>query len=255
MYTSAAQLAAATQQLANPDIAAHSLRFFRTGPGEYGEGDRFLGIRVPALRQLVSHCRTLPLTEITLLLQSPWHEQRLLALLILVDQFKRGDQAHQGAIYKLYLSQTHYINNWDLVDVSASQIVGAWLAPCSRQPLKKLARSNSLWQRRIAIIATFHFIRLNQFDDTLEIAKILVKDGEDLIHKAVGWMLRELGKRNLQLEETFLARHYHEMPRTMLRYAIEKFPEARRQDWLHGRMRLLNNNEDNDEYSLSVLPG
>jgi 3-methyladenine DNA glycosylase AlkD len=177
-----------------------------------------------------------PITEILTLLKSPYHEERLFALLVLVDKFSKSDAQEQGRIYSLYLAHTAYINNWDLVDSSASHIVGAFLVNRPTKPLLKLAHSESLWERRIAIMATFYFIRLNRFSDTLRIAHMLKDDPEDLIHKAVGWMLREVGNRDRSAEETYLKHHYKDMPRTMLRYAIEKFPEARRQMYLNGKI-------------------
>ena len=168
------------------------------------------------------------------LLRSRIHEDRLLALLILVRQFQRSDEAVRQRIYDLYLANTRYINNWDLVDCSARDIVGGYLADKDRSPLDGLARSESLWERRISIIATFHFIRSGVFEDTLRIARTLLGDREDLIHKAVGWMLREVGKRDQEVLEGFLRRHHSTMPRTMLRYAIERFPEQQRTGYLKG---------------------
>ncbi|HLM68861.1 MAG TPA: DNA alkylation repair protein [Longimicrobium sp.] len=224
------------QQLADPEDALFLQRYFRTGPGEYGEGDRFLGIRVPVLRKLVREYRGLPLDAIAELLRSPWHEARLLALLLLADAYARGAAEAREAIYRLYLSQTAQVNNWDLVDLSAPQIVGAHLEAGDRGVLERLARSESLWERRIAILATQHFIRRGDFGTTLRIAEMLVDDGHDLIHKAVGWMLREVGNRDRAAEEAFLRRHHRTMPRTMLRYAIEKFPPDLRQAYLRGEM-------------------
>ena len=221
---------------ADPAIAAHSQRFFKTGKGEYGEGDRFLGIRVPVLRKQARRFRHLALEEVTVLLRSRWHEERLCALFILVARFSQGALEDKAAIYKLYLAHTAYINNWDLVDSSAPHIVGAYLADKNRQPLFALAQSPSLWERRIAMLATLYLIRKNEFDDALEIAKILQNDAEDLIHKAVGWMLREVGKRDGAVERAFLAEHYQQMPRTMLRYAIEKFPANERRKYLEGTL-------------------
>ena len=218
--------------LGNKTAAEHAHRFFKTGPGQYGEGDLFLGIRVPILHQLAKEHCDISLDDVVELLQSPLHEVRLLALLIMVLQYKRGN--NQTAIYRAYLANTHRINNWDLVDVTAAQIVGAHLFERSRKSLYKLAKSKSLWERRIAIIATFYFIRRNQFDDTLAIADLLLNDKEDLMHKAVGWMLREIGKRDLNVEEKFLIPRYKQMPRTLLRYAIERFPEPKRLDYLKG---------------------
>ncbi|MEZ4636128.1 MAG: DNA alkylation repair protein [Caldilineaceae bacterium] len=225
----------ALTELADPAIAEHSQRFFKTGPGEYGEGDRFRGIRVPVQRTVARRFDKLPLAETERLLHSPFHEDRLTALLILVRQFRRK-QADHAAIYDLYLRNTAYINNWDLVDSSAPQIVGAFLADKPRDVLDELALSDSLWARRIAIMATLHFIKLGQFEDTLRLSRVLLHDSEDLIHKAVGWMLREVGNRNLAVEEGFLADTYRTMPRTMLRYAIEKFPEEKRKAYLEGKV-------------------
>jgi 3-methyladenine DNA glycosylase AlkD len=219
----------------NPADASFLLRYFKTGPGQYGEGDRFRGIRLPVLRRLAKAHRDIPLDQAQLLLRSAYHEDRLLALLILVRRFAgAGDEAGRSEIYELYLSQTQFINNWDLVDVSAGRIVGAHLSGKDRGPLYQLARSPSLWERRIAILATSHFIARGEYGDTLAIAAILLADKEDLIHKAVGWMLREVGKRDMETEETFLRAHYRQMPRTMLRYAIERFPEDKRRSYLKG---------------------
>jgi 3-methyladenine DNA glycosylase AlkD len=221
-------------KLGNKQRAENSQRYFKTGPGEYGEGDIFLGIAVPELRKLAKEYQALTLTEAAQLLRSPIHEERLLALLILVRSFAKGDDRFKEKIYHLYLDNTQYINNWDLVDLSAVYIVGAFLKDKSKKPLYALAKSNNLWERRIAIIATFYFIKEGEFTESMEIARMLLSDKEDLIHKAVGWMLREVGKRHLATEERFLKKHYKKMPRTMLRYAIEKFPEAKRQRYLKG---------------------
>ena len=214
------------QAMGNKTAAEHARRYFKTGPGQYGEGDLFLGIRVPVLRQLTKEYSDIALDDAVELLRSPLHEVRLLALLIMILQYKRG--GNETAIYRAYLANTHCINSWDLVDCSAADIVGAHLFERDRKPLYRLAKSKSLWERRIAIVATFYFIRRNQFDDTLAIAELLLNDKEDLIHKAVGWMLREVGKRDLKLEEDFLTPRYKQMPRTLLRYAIECFPEPKR---------------------------
>jgi len=222
--------------LANKEIAEHSQRFFKTGKGEYGESDIFLGIRVPVLRKLVNKYRCISLEEVSKLLHSKFHEERLLAVLMLVQLFKTGGDDEQKQIYGLYLENTKFINNWDLVDISAGNIVGAYLYEKDRVPLYRLVKSQNLWERRISIISTFHFIRNYDFDDTLKIAEILLNDKEDLIHKAVGWMLREVGKRELEIEEEFLQEHYQEMPRTMLRYAIERITEARRKMYLKGQI-------------------
>jgi len=222
------------QSLANPEIAEHSQRFFKTGKGEYGEGDLFLGIRVPINRQAVKKFKIVPLPTLKRLLKSKFHEIRLFALLSLVYQYEKTDQ--QETVFKIYLSKTKYINNWDLVDTSAPNIAGDYLQDRDRSILYKLAESDSLWERRIAILATFKFIRNGEFKDTLLISKILLNDEEDLIHKAAGWMLREVGNRDQQTEEKFLLKHYKNMPRTMLRYAIEKFKEEKRQGYLKGKL-------------------
>lgn len=224
------------QRLGNKARATVAQRFFKTGPGEYGEGDRFLGITVPEVRRLAKEYQAITRIEAIQLLQSEIHEERLMALLILVRAFSKGDEHVKGKIYDLYLKNTRYINNWDLVDASAEHIVGAFLKGKSRKPLYDLARSKALWERRIAIMATFHFIKRNEFTETLAIARMLLSDKEDLIHKAVGWMLREVGKRHVQTEEGFLKEHYKKMPRIMLRYAIERFPESKRQRYLTGKV-------------------
>lgn len=232
----ALEIRAKLKKLASKDKAKILQRFFKTGPGQYGEGDVFHGITVPVLRALVKEYDGIPLNEVACLIDSGMHEERLLALLMLVRAFTRGDAALKKKIYELYLQNTKYINNWDLVDLSAPQIVGAYLADTSRKPLYALARSRNLWQRRIAILSTFTFIRQNDFEDTLGISERLLADKHDLIHKAVGWMLRETGKRNIAVEEQFLRSRYKNMPRTMLRYAIERFPEGKRKKYLRGEI-------------------
>ena len=222
-------------ELGNTDIAAHSQRFFKTGKGNYGEGDRFLGIRVPTLRKCVREYRAISLDNTLELLKSPFHEVRLLALLILTEKYSSARLvAEQEAIYQSYLNHTEFINNWDLVDCSAEHIVGAYLFSRDRNPIYQLIGSKSLWDRRIAVMSTFHFIKRDDFSATLAMAELLLDDHEDLIHKAVGWMLREVGKRNRNTEEEFLLKHYNKMPRTMLRYAIEKLSESERLAYLHG---------------------
>jgi 3-methyladenine DNA glycosylase AlkD len=222
--------------LGDPEHARFVAGYFRTGPGEYGEGDQFLGIRIPVLRKLARELRGLPLDDASALMRSPWHEARLLAVLLLVDTYTRGDAATREAVYRLYLDGAEYVNNWDLVDSSAPQIVGAHLEEGDRGVLERLARSGSLWERRIAILATLYFIRRNDFGTTLHIAEMLVGDRHDLIHKAAGWMLREVANRDRETAESFLRRHHATMPRTMLRYAIEKFPPDLRQRYLRGVM-------------------
>jgi 3-methyladenine DNA glycosylase AlkD len=224
------------KKMGDKEQAAISQRFFKTGPGEYGEGDIFLGIKVPVLRKLAKEYFELPLKEVKPILGSKYHEIRLMSLFILVDQFSKGDQKKKKRIYQLYLKNTGFINNWDLVDSSAHHIVGPYLIDKSKALLDELAQSDLLWERRIAIMSTFHYIKNDKFSDTLRIAEMLLSDKEDLIHKAAGWMLREIGKRRLPSEETFLKKHYHNMPRTMLRYAIEKFPEPKRQRYLKGQV-------------------
>ena len=223
--------------LANPEIAEHSRRFFKTGPGEYAEGDRFLGIRVPKVRQIAREARGMSLGEVQALLTSEWHEARLLAVLLMADVCKRAKTppAEREAIVSLYLDHTAYVNNWDLVDSSAHYVIGPHVdAMNDLSLLDELATSEDMWERRIAIVSTFHFIRKNEFVPTLQMAATLRDDPHDLIHKAVGWMLREVGKREQEVEEGFLRQHDRQMPRTMLRYAIERFPEPLRQHYLQG---------------------
>jgi len=222
------------QKLGNKQKAIVLQRFFKTGTGEYGEGDIFLGVRVPEVRKLAKEYKDIRISDVRKLMESPIHEERLLALLIFVIKYSEGNDLVKRRVYELYLKNTRHINNWDLVDLSAEKIVGDYLMDKSKKPLCNLAKSKSLWERRISIIATFHFIKQNKFAETLIIAEILLTDKEDLIHKAVGWMLREIGKRHLPTEEKFLNEHYQEMPRTMLRYAIERFPESKRQGYLKG---------------------
>lgn len=225
----ATEIKSRLHQLGSPDEALFLQRFFKTGPGQYGHGDIFIGVRVPANRKLLSRYKFLTVTDILPLLASPIHEERLFALLALVQIFEKGDEAIREQVYMLYLERTAYINNWDLVDVSAPKIVGAFLSNKSRELLYKLIRSQSLWERRISIVATFQFIRNRQFDDTFALTEMLLQDREDLLHKAAGWMLREVGKRNQNALEVFLDKHGRQMPRTMLRYAIEKFaPDLRK---------------------------
>jgi 3-methyladenine DNA glycosylase AlkD len=224
--------------VADPQRAIHNLRFFKTGVGEYGAGDRFLGLTVPAVRALARQYRDLPLRDVDSLLRSPWHEERLLALMLWVDRYRRGDEKQRQRIHHQYLRSTRYINNWDLVDASAGDIVGAFLADKDKRVLFRLARSTNLWERRIAVIATFPFIRDGRFTETLKIAALLLHDQHDLIHKAVGWMLREVGKRDRPRLEGFLIRHQASMPRTMLRYAIEHLPAQQRRRYLQGNARM-----------------
>ena len=209
-------------------------RFFKTAPVEYAQGDIFLGVKVPILRSLAKQYQDLEFNETLQLLKSPIHEERLLSLLIFILKYRKAGSLEKEKIYKTYLKYSRYINNWDLVDVTAKHIVGAFLTDKDKGILYKLANSDSLWERRIAILSTFHFIENNDFGDTLKIAKILIADPIDLIHKAVGWMLREVGKRDRICEERFLKKYCQVMPRTMLRYAIERFPQSKRQAYLRG---------------------
>ena len=211
--------------LSDPEKAKTLLRFFKTGSGEYGEGDQFLGVVAPSVRKVVKSHRDAGEMDVLKLLRSEYHEERLTALLILVEQYQRGDDRRRKLIYDLYLANTRYVNNWDLVDLTAPHIVGAHLFGKRSSVLSRLARSSSLWERRIAILATFYFIRQGECSETLRIAEILLHDSHDLIHKAVGWMLRVVGKRcSIETECRFLDAFAAEMPRTMLRYSIERFP-------------------------------
>ncbi|MFZ5447941.1 MAG: DNA alkylation repair protein [Thermodesulfobacteriota bacterium] len=214
--------------------AAILQRFFKTGPGEYGEGDIFRGIRVPVLRKLARKYSFLPLFEAEGLLRSAFHEDRLLALFILIDHYYKGEGRVKSDIHHLYLKHTWFVNNWDLVDASAPHLMGHYLRDRDKDTLTRLAASTSLWERRMAIMATFAYIKEGEFEETLRISLLLLADHEDLIHKAVGWMLREVGKREQAVAEAFVRAHHRKMPRTMLRYAIEKYPEAKRQAYLKG---------------------
>ena len=224
------------QKLADKNTAEVLQRFFKTGAGEYGEGDVFIGIKVPPLRKLAAEFQDTPLKSLRRLLKSQIHEERTLALMILVRQFARADENVREQIYDFYVAHTSFINNWDLVDGSAPYIVGPFLWKRDRSPLYVLAKSTSLWERRIAILSTFYFICQNDFVDALKISELLLADEHDLIHKAVGWMLREIGKRDREVEESFLKTRCRTMPRTMLRYAIERFPEPHRRRYLLGRV-------------------
>ena len=232
----AKQIKGRLRRFATKEKASLLQRFFKTGPGQYGEGDRFLGVMVPGIRSVVKEFHDAPLGESVDLLRSPWHEDRLCALLIMVSQFERGDDALRNKVYSLYLRNTRYVNNWDLVDLSAPKIVGPYLDGGSRALLYRLVRSKMLWERRIAVLATFPYIRKGDFDDALALSKILLGDDHDLMHKAVGWMLREVGKKDVSALEAFLKQHHRNMPRTALRYAIERFPEAKRKKYLTGNL-------------------
>jgi 3-methyladenine DNA glycosylase AlkD len=234
----AAAIRAKLRKLADGRHARALRWFFKTGKGGYGEGDRFLGIRLPRLRACVRECGDVELRVLLQLLRSPIHEERMFALLGMVRRLEAGSPAERRAIYRAYLAGTGYVNNWDLVDASAPAIAGGWLLERSRSPLYRLARSRSVWERRIAIIATAAFIRRGETRDTLRLAALLLHDEHELIHKAVGWMLRETGKRaSRPALERFLARNAGRMPRTMLRYAIEHFPRQQRERYLGMRPR------------------
>lgn len=229
--TSVAEIRKAVQELADPARAAVLQTFFKTGPGEYGEGDVFAGLTVPQVRGLVRRFRDAGLDVVPALLASPVHEERLLALLLLVQRYR----SDPDAVFRLYRASFPRINNWDLVDASAYLIVGPH--GVGRAQLLRWAASDHVWTRRIAIVSTFHSIRRGRYGDTLAVAEALLGDRHDLLHKATGWMLREVGKRDVDALEGFLRRHHRKMPRTMLRYAIERFPEARRKAWLKGTAR------------------
>lgn len=231
------------QSLENKEKAKIMQGFFKTGRGQYGEGDVFLGLTVPESRALAKKYSALSYEEIRLLLESKIHEERLIALLMLVNNYQKNKEK-QEEIYNFYLSNSKRINNWDLVDLTADKIMGNYLFDKPKDILYRLAKSENIWERRISIISTFHFIKNNSFDDTLSIAKILLGDKHDLIHKAVGWMLREVGKRDMEKEEQFLKEHYKKIPRTALRYAIEKFPENKRQYYLRGKVESKEHKKD-----------
>ena len=229
------------QRKANPSQAKILSGFFKTGKGQYGEGDIFYGIKVPATREVAKkYAHELTLIEAEELLRSKIHEERLCALLSLIQKFenKKATTEEQKEIFNFYLANTARINNWDLVDLSSHEIVGAYTYahPSEKKVLTTLAHSKLLWDRRIAMVSTYHFIYRKNFDEALKVAEILVNDKHDLMHKAVGWMLREVGKRDQKVEEEFLKKHYKTMPRTMLRYAIEKFPEKKRKAYLEGKI-------------------
>ena len=224
------------RRMADPSRKAALQRYFKTGPGEYGEGDVFLGITLPQLRSVLRRCGDLTWEDLEALLSRGVHEERLLALLVLVERFQKGSAAERGRVYVFYRRHRRRINNWDLVDASAPTILGGWLADRDRSVLDGWARSKNLWERRQAVLAAGYFIRRGEARDTLRLASLLLNDEEDLIHKAVGWMLREAAKRDPHSVEAFLQRRLRRMPRTMLRYAIERFPEKKRKAYLSGRI-------------------
>lgn len=222
------------QSCIRPEKVSLYQRFFKTGPGEYGEGDVFIGITVPDQRKVARNYKGLALQDVASLLKDPVHEHRLTALLILVEQFNKGDDSARAEIIDLYFSHTERINNWDLVDLSAPKIPGPWFYKRDKKPLYDYARSGNLWKERIAMLSTHYFIKKDLYDPTFDFADILFNHTHDLIHKAVGWMLREVGKRDGDAERAYLHKRYKKMPRTMLRYAIERFPEEERQKYLQG---------------------
>ena len=227
------QLKKELKEKSNSKQAKILQRFFKTGKGEYGEGDIFLGIKVPIQRSIAKKYTNLPLNQLQNLLNSKVHEYRLIALVILMDKYKKENKEK---IYNFYIKNLKNINNWDLVDISCPNIVGAYLYTQPREVTKKtlqqLAISDNLWKRRVAIVSTFYFIRQNRFVESIGIAQMLKNDKHDLIHKAIGWMLREIGKRNQEVEERFLRKYYKTMPRTMLRSAIEKFSKERKEFYM-----------------------
>lgn len=211
-------------------------RFFKTGKGEYGEGDVFLGLTMGEQRQIAKKFQDLKIKDLQELLNSGIHEKRMVALLILIEKFKKSDEKIKREIFEFYLKNAKKVNNWDLVDLSAPHIAGSFLLNKPRDRIYKLAVSENLWEKRISIISTFTFIRNNEFEDAMKISEILLKDKHDLIHKAVGWMLREIGKKDQEILERFLKEHYKKMPRTMLRYSIERFEEGKRRKYLMGEI-------------------
>ena len=234
MPRTARQVEKTLREKINPEKAAFYPRFFKTGKGEYGEGDKFLGVVVPDQRAIARQSRGIPLDELEKLLDSKWHECRLTSLYILADQYSRAKtESERKEIYQFYIRKIDQVNNWDLVDASCHKIVGPYLWERGRQPLIRMAKARHLWKNRIAIVSTYYFIKRDDLGTTLDVAGILVDHPHDLIHKAAGWMLRELGKQNEPLMLGFL-REYPDMPRTMLRYAIEKLPKAQRKRILSG---------------------
>jgi 3-methyladenine DNA glycosylase AlkD len=233
---SLSQLKRRIKQASDKTYAETMHWFFKTGEGEYGEGDKFAGIKVPGQRKIAKDFSNFNLTEIKVLIKSKIHEERLIGLLILVEKYNKGNETQRDKIFNFYINNRKGINNWDLVDLSAPKIVGQHLLNKNKKLLYHLAKSDNLWERRIAILSTFTFIKDGKFDDTLKISDILLNDKHDLIHKAVGWMLREVGKKNIKVEEKYLLTRYNKMPRTMLRYAIEKFPEIKRKKYLEGKI-------------------
>lgn len=228
MIASTAQVLKSLKVFANPKKAVILQRFFKTAPGQYGAGDIFLGINVPVLREVAKQYVELPLSEVQKLLKSKTHEHRFTALEILVMQYDKGNAQVKKNVFNFYVQNTNYVNNWDLVDTSVEYIVGPYLSDKPKTLLYKWIKSRNMWERRMAIVATFDFIRKNEFSDTLQLSSLVLNDTHDLIHKASGWMLREVGKRDKQVLMRFLNEHSHNMPRTMLRYAIERLSPTER---------------------------
>ena len=220
------------RDVADAELAKNYARFFKTGKGDYGEGDKFLGMRVGTIRKIAKKYKDISLVDVEKLIEGEYHEERQVAIFILVNKFKENPKE----VVDVYLKKLKYVNNWDLVDISAPKILGKWLLDKDRKILYKFAKSKDLWEKRVAVLSCFTFIREKDYKDALKIFEILLNDSHDLIHKAVGWMLREIGNRDLDVEEKFLKKYYKEMPRTMLRYAIEKFEEKKRQGYLNGRI-------------------
>ena len=238
MKPTSKELKKSLYKLKDKNQARNLARFFKTGKGEYGEGDKFLGIKVPLIRKEITKFKELSLTNLLPSIKSIYHEERLLALLILVNKYKSlPNEQSREEIFKYYLRNKKYINNWDLIDLTAPHILGDYLYNKDKSILVNLAKSNNLWDKRLSILATFHFIKHEKFSFALRIYKILLNDKHDLIHKAIGWMLREIGNRDQIVEESFLKKHYKKLPRTTLRYAIEKFPEKKRQNYLKGNFK------------------
>ena len=232
--STAAKVKSALREKINPEKAAFYPRFFKTGPGEYGEGDKFLGVVVPDQRKIARQFRELPQTQIKKLLDDAFHECRLTGIYILVTQFEKNkNETGRKQIVDFYLANLDRVNNWDIVDASAHKILGAWLFDKKdRRVLKKLADSTDLWRQRVAMIATYWFIKRDDFDDALSLAEFYLDHEHDLMHKAVGWMLREIGKQKKSVLVAFLDQYAANMPRTMLRYSIEKLPEKTRKAYL-----------------------
>lgn len=224
------------RKYANKEKVAIYQNFFKTGPGEYGEGDVFIGVTVPNTRKVAKQYSDLSFSENKILLHSKIHEERLCGILILIERYKSSDESGKKRVVDYYLAHTEFVNNWDLVDLSAHKILGAYLIKKPRGILKRLAKSKLLWDRRIAIISTFAFIKDGDLDDAFELSDMLLQDKHDLMHKAVGWVLREVGKKDMKKLESFLKPRYKKMPRTTLRYAIERFPEQKRQQYLKGNI-------------------